>query len=146
MNLYPKGSAIRDGMKSYHFTLGMIVLGLVFLRIGVRAFSSPPPIVPAPTAFHQFLSGAMHAVLYVFMIGMPVGGWIILSAAGKPIPFGLPPLVAESKDFANLVKEVHELGGNLGYVLVGLHAVAALFHHYVLRDNTLRRMMPGRAA
>lgn len=45
---------------------------------------------------------------------------------------------------AEWAEEIHEAGGTVGYVLVGLHAAAALFHHYVMRDNTLRRMLPGR--
>ena len=81
------------------------------------------------------------------MLGMPLAGWLILSAAGKPIPFfgiHLPALIAENKDLSKLIKEVHETVGTIGYFLIGLHALAALFHHYVLRDNTLLRMLPGR--
>ena len=79
------------------------------------------------------------------MICMPLAGWLILSAAGKPIPFfglQLPALISENKDLAKLIREFHETLGKVGYFLIGLHAVAALFHHYVLRDNTLRRMLP----
>ncbi|HEX7952210.1 MAG TPA: cytochrome b/b6 domain-containing protein, partial [Burkholderiales bacterium] len=68
-----------------------------------------------------------------------------LSAAGKPIPFfglQLPALVGESKDLAELFKEVHETGATAGYFLIGLHAAAALYHHYIVRDDTLRRMLP----
>ncbi|HEY8327046.1 MAG TPA: cytochrome b/b6 domain-containing protein, partial [Rhodanobacter sp.] len=44
----------------------------------------------------------------------------------------------------DVIKPIHELGATLGYLLVGLHAAAALFHHYIQRDDTLRRMLPGR--
>jgi cytochrome b561 len=69
----------------------------------------------------------------------------MLSAAGKPIPFfglELPPLIGENKELAKTIKEVHETGGTVGYYLIGLHTAAALFHHYLVRDNTLRRMLP----
>ena len=85
--------------------------------------------------------------LYVLMIGMPLLGWLLVSASGKLIPFfglELPALVAKNKDLADLVKEIHETGGTIGYFLIGLHAAAALFHHYFVRDNTLRRMLPSR--
>ena len=70
-------------------------------------------------------------------------GWAVLSARGKAIPFfglNLPPLMGEDKDLGRQIMEFHELGGNLGYLLIGGHAAAALFHHYVVKDNTLRRM------
>jgi cytochrome b561 len=78
---------------------------------------------------------------------MPVLGWLVLSASGKPIPFfgvELPALLAQNKDLASQLKEVHETMGTIGYFLIGLHAVAALFHHYIVRDNTLVRMLPVR--
>jgi len=50
--------------------------------------------------------------------------------------------VGENKALADLFKEIHETGATVGYFLIGLHAAAALFHHYVVRDNTLRRMLP----
>jgi cytochrome b561 len=74
-------------------------------------------------------------------------GWLALSAAGKPIPFfgiQLPALVAESKDLAEQLKEVHETVGTIGYFLIGAHALAALFHHFITHDNTLLRMLPKR--
>jgi cytochrome b561 len=89
----------------------------------------------------------MHVALYALMIGMPLAGWLMLSAAAKPIPlFGLqlPALIGESKALADLIEEIHETGGTVGYYLIGLHAAAALFHHYVKRDNTLPRMLPSR--
>ena len=91
----------------------------------------------------------MHGALYLLMIAMPLGGWLILSASGKPIPFfglELPALVAENQALADQVKEIHEIGGTAGYWLIGLHAAAALFHHYIQRDNTLRRMWPRNPA
>jgi len=78
---------------------------------------------------------------------MPLGGWVLLSASGKPIPFfglQLPALLGENKGLADLIKEIHETGGTVGYFLVGFHATAALFHHYIKRDDTLVRMLPAR--
>lgn len=81
------------------------------------------------------------------MIGMPLLGWLVLSAGGKPIPFfglELPALIGENKPLAKQLKERHETVGTLGYYLIGLHVGAALVHHYIKRDDTLIRRLPER--
>ena len=146
---WPKGTPTREGMKSLHFMLGLAVFALVWLRLALRVLQPTPRIEPAPPGWQHALATIVHWVLYLFMIGMPLGGWIMLSAAGKPIPFfglELPALVAPDKALASQVKELHETIGKVGYVLIGLHAVAALFHHHVMKDDTLTRMLPRRGA
>ena len=145
--LFPKGSDPRELLKTWHFMLGLAVLALVLLRLFAKAFSQTPPISPEPPRYQQLTAKFMHLALYALMIVMPLAGWLLLSAAGKPIPFfglQLPALIAESKSTAGLIKEVHETVGNLGYLLIGLHALAAVYHHHIVGDNTLRRMLPGR--
>lgn len=146
-SFYPKGSDIREGLKTWHFMLGMLVFALVWLRLAARLSGPAPHIRPEPAKWQDLSAKLMHLALYALMIGMPLTGWLLLSATGKPIPFfglELPALIAENKDTAKQIKEIHELVGTLGYYLIGLHALAALYHHYVMRDNTLTRMLPGR--
>jgi len=79
------------------------------------------------------------------MIGMPVLGWLILSGEGKTIPFygmELPALIAKNKELAENVEDIHKTIAEVGYYLLGLHTLAALYHHYLVKDNTLRRMLP----
>lgn len=143
----PEGSALAEGLETWHFALGFAVLALVLLRLLGRLASRMPPIEPAPPAWQVWLARLTQLGLYALMIGMPLTGWLMLSAEGSPIVlFGLqvPPLVDEGKDFAEWSEELHEAGATLGYVLIGLHSAAALFHHYVVRDNTLLRMLPMR--
>jgi cytochrome b561 len=144
---FPKGSDPREALKTWHFMLGLSVLFLASIRLVVRVMAGPAPaIVPQPKAWQLLLARAVHGFLYLLMLGMPIAGWLILSASGKPIPFfglELPPLTGEDKAFSSKVKEVHELVGFIGYFLIGLHAAAALAHHYLFRDNTLRRMLKG---
>lgn len=143
--IYPKGSDPREAMKVWHFMLGLLALVLVSLRLYFK-FSTPTPIIkPKPKQWQMISAKLGHFALYALMLGMPILGWVILSAAGKPIPFfglELPALVAKNKSLASSLKELHETIGVLGYYLIGIHAVAALFHHYVLKDNTLTRMLP----
>ncbi|QKE62497.1 cytochrome b [Aquipseudomonas campi] len=144
---FPKGSDTRELLKQWHFMLGLAVFALVWLRLLARLIAPTPNIVPALPAWQAIPAKLMHLALYLLMIGAPLAGWLILSAAGKPIPFfglELPPLVGENKQLAGQIKELHELAGTAGYWLIGLHAVAGLFHHFVSRDNTLTRMLPGR--
>ena len=145
---FPKGSDTREAFKSWHFMLGLAAFVLVWIRIILRLALPAPAGGGAPSPWQRLLADATHLALYVFMIGMPVAGWLILSADGKPIPFfgiELQPLTGRNERLAEQVEELHELGGTIGYWLIGLHAAAALFHHYLLRDGTLARMLPARA-
>lgn len=144
---FPKGSAPREALKTWHFMLGLSVFALVWLRLAVRLTGPTPRIEPTPSPLQSILAKIIHLALYALMIGMPLAGWLILSAAGKPIPFfglHLPALIGENKELAKTIAEIHETVGAAGYYLIGLHAVAALFHHYIVRDNTLARMLPRR--
>lgn len=134
-------------MATWHYTLGLSVFFLVWLRLLVRFAGADPAIEPALPAWQAVLARAMHWTLYALMIGMPVLGWLTLSAKGTPAPFfgaELPALIGKSEEVAKLFKQIHETFATVGYFLVGLHAAAALYHHYVRRDNTLRLMLLGR--
>lgn len=144
---FPKGSDPRAALKALHFMLGLSVLGFALVRLGVRLSGPTPRIEPEPGSWETLSAKFMHIALYVLMIAMPLAGWLILSAAGKPIPFfglQLPALIGENKELGKQIKEVHEVIGTAGYFLIGLHASAALFHHYIKRDNTLSRILPRR--
>jgi len=144
---YPKGSDPREALKTWHFMLGLSVLALIGFRLGWRLTQQTPAIMPKPAIWQDRLAKIVHWALYCLMIGMPVAGWLILSAEGKPVPFyglELPALIAENEPTAELIEEIHETAGSIGYALIGLHAIAALFHHYRLGDNTLLRMLPKR--
>ncbi len=146
--LFPKGSELREALKTWHFMLGLTVLVLVTLRLVNRLAGASPVVSPPLPLRQQRLASAIHLALYALMLAMPMLGWLLLSAAGKPVPFFgavLPALLAENKDLAEQLMEVHETIGTIGYFLIGAHALAALFHHYITRDNTLLRMLPGKA-
>ena len=145
--IYPKGSDGRELMKTWHYMLGLSVLALAVLRVIVSLTSPAPRILPEPPTMQKAVAKLMHVALYALMIGMPLLGWLVLSAEGDPIPFfglQLPPLIGANEGLEETIKEIHETFGTVGYFLIGLHAAAALFHHYFVRDNTLRRMLPGR--
>lgn len=146
-DLAPKGSATRAAMETWHYMLGLSVLALVILRLLVHLIGPDPAITPAPPKWQHVSAKLMHVALYVFMFAMPLLGWSILSAEGEPIPFfgwELPALFSPSESLEDWLEEIHEAGATIGYVLIGLHAAAALYHHYFLHDDTLRRILPGK--
>jgi cytochrome b561 len=141
---FPRGSDTREALKAWHYTLGITVLLLVVFRLTISLTSKTPEIVPRPSIWQTRLALLMKIALYVFMFCMPVAGWLVLSASGEAIPFfgfHLPALISEHKETAEFIEEIHETGGKIGYFLIGLHAFAALFHHYYIKDNTLKRML-----
>ena len=142
---FPKGSDPRKAMKLWHFMLGLSVLAFAFIRLFVRVTNQVPPIQPPPPKWQATIANIMHIALYGLMIGMPIAGWLILSGEGQIIPFfglELPALMSPNKELAHQIEELHETAGKVGYFLIGLHAVAGLYHHYVVKDNSLRRMLP----
>jgi cytochrome b561 len=141
--MYPRGSDIREALKTWHYMLGLTVFFLVWVRITARLIGKTPPIVPALPKWQHMLANTVELALYALMIVLPLLGWVMLSAEGKAIPFfglQLPALVGANEVLAGRIQEVHETLATAGYFLIGLHAIAALYHHYVQRDNTLRRM------
>jgi cytochrome b561 len=144
--IYDKGMPERDFMKSLHFMFGLCILLLVVFRLWAKRLSPRPALLQLhglANLMHR-ASGAAHVVLYVFMILMPLMGWVMLSAAGKPIPFfglELPALIPPDEALAKQIKSAHALAGNMGYGLIGLHVGAALFHQWVLKDRLLQRMV-----
>lgn len=140
---FEKGSPQRQAARDWHGMFGLLIFALVWLRIALRVLGTTPPIQPPPSVLMEKLAKLGHLALYGLMVLLPLLGWLLLSARGKPIPFfglELPALMAPDKGLGRTIKEIHELGGNLGYLLIGGHAAAALFHHYVVKDNTLLRM------
>lgn len=143
--LYPKGSDMRNGLKYWHFMLGLSVWLLTILRLWVRYTNKTPIINPQPLPWQNIASRVVHVLLYILMFSMPILGLLTLNYEGeKVIYFGLrlPVLVAANESMAETIEMIHEWIGVAGYWLISLHALAALFHHYVLRDNTLKRMLP----
>jgi cytochrome b561 len=142
---FPKGSATRDALKTWHFMLGSSVFVLATVRLIVHLADRAPAIRPAPARWQRIASSSVHLLLYGFMLVMPVLGWLLLGSEGRSVPFfglQLPVPMGESAALAGQLEEIHETIGSAGYALIGLHAAAAIFHHVIRRDDTLRRMLP----
>lgn len=147
--LFERGTAIRTGVKELHYVLGAAILLMTLARIASRlSRGGLPAIEPPLPAWQRLSSHAMHGLLYAMLVVLPVMGWVTVSALGDPMPvaFGLhiPPVMAPDKEFGKWLEDWHSFGGDVLYLLIIGHAVAALAHHYGRRDTTLTRMLPRR--
>jgi cytochrome b561 len=144
--MVPRTSPFKGLLLGMHGVFGLSIFALVWIRLFGRLKPAPSISPPLPV-WQKVSSQVVHVALYALMIATPLLAWLMLSAGGKPIPyFGLflPSPLSLDTELARQLKSWHEWVGNMGYWLIGLHAIAALFHHYVLGDNTLVRMLPGR--
>ena len=143
----PRGAA-RDAGLYIHMTAGLTVIAIVVLRMLWRTIDAPP--APEKTPLGPWLDRAgrlAHVVLYVLLIVVPAVGIASQFARGRPVPlFGLGEIAspwAADRAFSRSVTELHELLANALMAVACLHAAAALAHHWLFRDRTLTRMLPG---
>jgi cytochrome b561 len=132
----------------FHMSLGLTVFALLMVRLGWRFSNLRPPLATVLGPWSDCLATLAHWLLYALMFAVPIAGIVLEFARGQPLPFfGLFEITspwARDRVFTRSVKEVHELLADGLLILASLHAVAALAHHYVLRDATLLRMLPSR--
>jgi len=144
----PKGDALKGPLISAHMQIGVLIFVLAWVRLFVRRSVGVPPEAQSP-AWQQFVAKLVKVLLYAVMFLVPLLGVLFVQAEDKAVTvlgWTLPSLIAavpHSALQANL-EDAHKLLGNLVYFLVGLHVLGALWHHFVLRDDVLRRMLPRR--
>jgi cytochrome b561 len=133
---------------SIHKPLGIAILVLALIRLAVRLRSGAPPLpddLPAPMKLGAHLS---HYALYALMIGMPLLGWGMLSAAAYPVMLSsgtrLPAILAQSDGLHTLLWGAHYYLAFAFFALILLHVAAALFHALVRRDGVFEAMAPTR--
>jgi len=149
-DVFPHGSSARVNVKAMHFLAGIVVLLLALPRLAVRFAHAAPLISPPLDRFSRLLSKITHIVLYLFLVVQPIMGIITLQIGGKPIViFGVTVLPAlfgpGNKALSEQWEDIHGTVGTVFYYVIGLHILAALWHHFVRKDNTLQRMLPGKA-
>lgn len=129
-----------------HKSTGITVLILASFRVLWHIYSRPAGFVPSLKAWEKIVARIAHGLLYAAMFAMPLSGWMLSSAAGRPVSFWglftLPDLVGPDKETQHFFSEVHEIVGWSLIPLIGLHAAGALKHHFFDKDITLRRMLP----
>ena len=141
----PRGHVLRGPMEDWHIYLGVCLLPIALFRAVTILRAKIPAIVPQPPTWQMRITKLMKLYLYVLMIGAPLIGWIMVNAEGNVVSLwglALPSLISESESLAGIASEAHEILGVSGYFFIAIHAFAALYHHYLVKDNTLKRMLP----
>lgn len=137
------------GVLARHKSFGITILSLALLRLAWRRLSPPPTLPPQMRPYERALANLTHWGFYVFLICLPLSGWLMSSAANFPVSyFGLltlPDLISPDKELVEPIKNLHELLGKLLFATIAIHVAAALKHHFFDRDDVLRRMLPGKA-
>ncbi len=131
---------------SFHFSFGLLILAVIVARVFWR-FTHRAPVEGTPLPkWDLFLAHAMHNTLYVALVVMPFAGWMWASYRGWQISFfGLfpvPPLVDVGSSIGKFASSVHSFLGGLLVALIALHAAAACYHHFVLKNDVLKRRLP----
>lgn len=137
-----------------HKSFGITVLLLSLVRVGWRLANPPPPAPPMPR-WQRLASQGVHWAFYGIMIGMPLSGWVMVSASklGLPtllygvipwphIPFVHDAPAASKKAWDDGADFVHSALAWVAYILIPLHVAAALKHQFFDRDNLIARMAP----
>jgi cytochrome b561 len=126
-----------------HKSVGVLLLGVMLARLAWRRSNPAPRLIGS--ALHNRLAAAVHGLLYVLLLALIVSGYLISTADGRAIQvfdlFSVPATLSGLQNQADIAGRVHKLLGYTLMAVTALHAGAALKHHFVDRDRTLKRML-----
>jgi cytochrome b561 len=139
---------LQDFLFNLHRSFGVLLMPVILVRLAYRLGHPPPPLPPTVEPLQQLAAHVVHMALYTLLIVQPIVGWIGTSAFRAPIPvfglFELPPIWPEDRAFSDQLFVVHRVIGILIALLLVAHIGAALFHHFIRRDQVLLRMWSTR--
>ena len=138
-----------------HKSIGITVLLAAALRVLWRLTHRPPPLPASLPAAERRAAEAMHHILYIFLFALPLSGWAVVSASPFDIPTVLYSLVPwpdlpylaslhDKGAVEPILAKLHAYGAWGLIALLAIHAGPALRHHFIRRDDILRRMLPSR--
>jgi cytochrome b561 len=132
---------------SLHKSTGVILIPIILFRLAYRLQHPPAPLPEHIPYIQRMAAEGLHWTFYVLLIAQPIIGWIATAAYPAPVPFfwlfDLPAIVSPNRALSEQLFAVHRAIGFLLAFLVSGHIAAALFHHFVRRDEVLMRMLRG---
>jgi len=134
-----------------HKSTGLTVLALMLVRLAWRLAAGAPASVPGTPTWQHVAAQVTHWAIYAMAVLMPLSGWLYDSASGLRAltwfgVFTVPKLAAPDRDLRGTAHDIHEIGVWILLALLAAHIGAALWHHFIVRDRTLVRMLPGHLA
>jgi cytochrome b561 len=137
----------KTAMIGMHKSFGFLILVLAVFRLVWRLINlSPKDLGEHP--FQNKLGHAMHILLYILLLLQPLSGILMSQAFGYPVRFFglfmLPVLIHENMPLGKVLLETHETAWVILAAAVGIHAAAALKHHFIEKNRTLMRMIVGK--
>lgn len=127
-----------------HKQLGVFVFFAVLVRLIWRCSNIIPKLPETLPPWQLFAANLMHWILYLFMLALPISGWLMSSAGDYPTLFMgyfLPDLISYNFDKFLFYRDLHKWMAYALFITISGHTGAALFHHFILKDNVLRRMV-----
>lgn len=145
-DLFPRRDPNRALIQWFHISFGLLLAGLVSWRVVLRLSEGAPELPSSLTGTEKALAKAGHLALYALLIVIPMLGIIVTWFRGDALSFfglfTIPAPFSPDRDVARSIKEIHGLCANGILILAGLHGLAALWHHFVRKDDILKRMLP----
>jgi cytochrome b561 len=142
--LSPKDLMYPFIMANLHKPFGAIILVLGFIMLLWRFFNLKPEFLGMPT-WEKIAANVSHTILYICLLLVPLSGAIMSMSAGYPISmfglFDLPMLVSKNIETAKIFQQIHTLLGIILLVTIIIHFLAAMKHHFIDKDNVLKRML-----
>ncbi len=130
-----------------HLSFGALILAVVLIRALWRRAHPVVPAVDSTPAWQQAAARAVHLLLYVLLLVLPLLGWAAASARDWTIRlFGmvtLPHLVPANAGIGFFAGDAHVVLSWVLLALIGLHVASGFYHYLVMRDRVLQRMLPG---
>jgi cytochrome b561 len=146
----PRNTPQRDLLLLLHRSVGLTILAAMVFRTGWRWHRPPPPLPPILARSEIALARFTHFVLYLFLILMPLAGYLDAVAAGHAVNFfgvvSIPPPLPENDRLSQVAIAIHLVGQYPLYLFVALHIAGALFHGAIKRDGIVERILPIRRA
>ena len=130
----------------FHKEFGLLVLVLLAMRLAWRLTHVLPQLGAHLPDWQKIVARFVHLCFYALMFALPMTGWLMSSAAGIPVSFfglfTLPDILPHDDYLFQQLIDVHKWFGYVLILFICVHVGAALMHHFVLKDDTLRRMLP----
>ncbi|QPC89851.1 cytochrome b [Mesorhizobium sp. INR15] len=149
-DIFPRGDPGRALVWWFHISFGMLLFVLVAIRLGLRLTLGAPGVPQEMPEVERWAAKVTHLLFYALLVTIPVLGILLTWYRGDALSFfglfTIPAPISPDSATARSIRELHSLCANLILILAGLHAAAALWHHFIRKDDVLKRMLPETGA